>query len=426
MRREEWLKACASRSTRARSSPSAVRRCSASVRESVSAPTPGCPSMSEPAHEPKPTSRPSARTSNVRSSSSSTSGHRVEQRRLEEEQVAADLVLDHRAHAAHLVGLPQQRHRLAQLAEQHAAAGAADPRVVERVEPAGDAQLVVEHGAARRLRRVRGEHELEVQGAHGGGQVGARLAQQVGGLHQRLALARAGRVVVAAPAHPLALLGDVGELELQRAGADARLHLLVRELLDELLQRGAGGRVAGAQRGGASRAASARCGRRPRRPARRGPRAGPRRAARCRGSARRRSEHGWGSRRSTCGAPRVCHPAGRGRPVRRRRPGAAHRGQAAASRSAAASAATAGRDGRRRDPAVAEHEPPRRAGGRRRVGLDARRRRPRARRSPRRAARRRAARAARARGARRPPRPRSRCPARRAPSSSTSSARRSA
>ncbi len=74
VRREEWLKACASRSTRARSRPSAVRRCSARVRESVSAPTPGCPSMSEPAHEPKPTSRPSARTSKVRSSSSSTSG----------------------------------------------------------------------------------------------------------------------------------------------------------------------------------------------------------------------------------------------------------------------------------------------------------------------------------------------------------------
>ena len=104
----------------------------------------------------------------------------------------------------------------------------------------GDVELVVEHRAPRRLGRMRGEDELELQRAHRGGQVGPGLAQQVRRLEQRLPLAHAGGVVVAPPAHPLALLGDVGELELQRARADAWLKLVGRERVDQLEQRRAG------------------------------------------------------------------------------------------------------------------------------------------------------------------------------------------
>ena len=108
-------------------------------------------------------------------------------------------------------------------------------------------QLVLEHRAARRLGRVSGEHELDVEAARRGGEVGALGAEHVGRVHQRLALAYAGGVVVAPAAHALALLGDVGELQLQRAGADARLDVGGREPVHELDHRRARGGVAGAQ-----------------------------------------------------------------------------------------------------------------------------------------------------------------------------------
>ena len=176
--------------------------------------------------------------------------HRLVQRRLEEEQVAPDLVLHHRAGAAHLVGLPPDRDRLPQLGLERAPARAADPRVVELVEQAREVELVVEHGAARRLGRVCGEDELDVQRAQRGGEVEPLLAQQLGGLHQRLALARAGRVVVAPAAHALALLGDVRELELERTGADAGLDVLGGQALDQPGEHRVGARLAVAQRCG--------------------------------------------------------------------------------------------------------------------------------------------------------------------------------
>ena len=72
---------------------------------------------------------------------------RVEQHGLEEEQVAADLVLDARADPAQLVGLPPHRQHLAQLVEQRAPARRADARVVEAVQQRGDVPLVVEHAS---------------------------------------------------------------------------------------------------------------------------------------------------------------------------------------------------------------------------------------------------------------------------------------
>ena len=108
---------------------------------------------------------------------------------------------------------------------------------------------MVEHRAARRLGRVRGEHQLDVQRAQRLGGVHAGAVEQLGGLGERLALLLAGGVVLAPAADPLALLGDVGELQLQRAGADVRLDLVVAEPAQAAHQRLARGLVAAAQLG---------------------------------------------------------------------------------------------------------------------------------------------------------------------------------
>ena len=57
--------------------------------------------------------------------------HRVEQHAVEEVQVALDLVLDLRARAADLGGLPPERERLADAVDGALVRGAAEPVVVE-------------------------------------------------------------------------------------------------------------------------------------------------------------------------------------------------------------------------------------------------------------------------------------------------------
>ena len=114
-------------------------------------------------------------------------------------------------------------------AQQLAAAPVARARVVELVEQRRDVPLVVEHGAPRRLGRVRGEHVLDLQLRHQRADVDLAVAQDPRGLGERLALDLAGLVVLAPAPRPLALLGDVRELQLQRARADDRLHRLVRD-----------------------------------------------------------------------------------------------------------------------------------------------------------------------------------------------------
>jgi hypothetical protein len=96
---------------------------------------------------------------------------------------------------------------------------------------------------------VRGQHELEAQRAQGLGRVGARPVEQLGGLGERLALEIARRVVLAPAPDPLALLGDVRELQLQRARADVGLDLVVAEPLQAVHQRLARALVALAQLG---------------------------------------------------------------------------------------------------------------------------------------------------------------------------------
>ena len=164
----------------------------------------------------------------------------VEEHRLEEEEVAADLVLDLRPYPPQLVGLPPHGQHLAQLGEQRAPPYAAGARVVEAVEQRRDVPLVVEHGAPRGLGRVGGEDVLDLQVRGQRRDVDAAIAQDLGRLGQRLALDLAGLVVLPAPPHALALLGDVRELELERARPDDRLHRLVGDLAqvgDEPLDR---------------------------------------------------------------------------------------------------------------------------------------------------------------------------------------------
>jgi hypothetical protein len=161
-----------------------------SVRASVSAPTSGCPSMSDPAQLPKVPARPSTGTSNARSSSSSTCGTASYSVCSKKKRLRRTSVLDLRAHAADLVGEPPQGERLAQVGFEPAALRATDARVVEPVEQSRDAQLVVEHRPPRRLGGMRREHELDGERAHRRGEVGAVGAQQVGGLGERLALAQ--------------------------------------------------------------------------------------------------------------------------------------------------------------------------------------------------------------------------------------------
>ena len=75
-------------------------------------------------------------------------------------------------------------------------------------------------------------------------------AQDLGRLGQRLALDLAGRVVLAAPAYAFALLGDVRQLELERAGADDRLDRLVRHAAEVGDEPPGGGLVTRAHGGG--------------------------------------------------------------------------------------------------------------------------------------------------------------------------------
>ena len=125
-----------------------------------------------------------------------------------------------------------------------------DARVVEAVQQRRDVPLVIEHRAPRGLGGVRRQHVLDLQLRGQRGDVDVVAAQDLGRLGQRLALDRAGRVVLAPAAHALALLGDVRQLELERAGADDRLDRLVghaAEVGDEPL---GGGLVARAHRRG--------------------------------------------------------------------------------------------------------------------------------------------------------------------------------
>jgi hypothetical protein len=127
-----------------------------------------------------------------------------------------DLVDDVRPAGADLVGLPQQRDLLGQRSLDATAARGCERRVVELREEPPEAQMGGEHRAPRRLRRMRRHHELEREAARCLSEVAlrhVRCAESGDRLCQRLARHALLVLVLAPPAQPVVLLGEVDELE---------------------------------------------------------------------------------------------------------------------------------------------------------------------------------------------------------------------
>ena len=169
---------------------------------------------------------------------------RVEQAVLEEPEAVADLVEDARALRPHLVGLPEDGDLLGGAVGDLLA-------LVERRQERAQPRLRLEDGAARRLGRVGGEDELERDVLGGRSQrlvADPALPQPPEGLGERLPRDAVPALDVAAAAHAVLLLGQVGELEEERERAqDLRLPLEV-ELPDGAGELGAHRRVAGLAR----------------------------------------------------------------------------------------------------------------------------------------------------------------------------------
>ncbi len=164
---------------------------------------------------------------------------RIEQHGLEEEQDPTHLVLDHRTHVPERIGLPPHRQHLAQLALVSAPLGTAQSRIVEALHGPPHGLLMFEHRPTRRLGRMGGHRQSHVEPAQCLGHLGGRMLNRHarrGG--QRLTLRSAGiGVVVPPPAQTLQLLGDIGQLELDRAGAHERLECAAGLGVDEPGQR---------------------------------------------------------------------------------------------------------------------------------------------------------------------------------------------
>ena len=162
-------------------------------------------------------------------------GHGVVQHAVEEVQVAAHLVVDLRALAPDLGGLPPQRERLADAVDHAGAGGGPEPLVVELGDLGADVAGVLHHRPAGGLGGVRGEREVEPQVVQRARRRLRRArGQALGRLGQRLALRRPlGALVAAPPPHPLARLGQVGQVQLHRARADHVERVAAEDLLDQ-------------------------------------------------------------------------------------------------------------------------------------------------------------------------------------------------
>ena len=146
----------------------------------------------------------------------------VEQALLEEPQPVADLVDHPGPPGPNLVRLPERGHLLGNRGLDRLARGARQGGIVQLVEQPMQPDLGGEHRSASRLRRMRGEHELERQPparrrepsrAH------PRPLEGGEGIAERLAR-RPPLVLVLPPAtEAVVLLGEVGELEVQRERA---------------------------------------------------------------------------------------------------------------------------------------------------------------------------------------------------------------
>ena len=161
----------ASISSRYRSA--ATHRDSQQARRVTSGVTCGLPSRSPPIHEPKrsgaaSTGRPRpVLARSARSSARAKRRHRVPQALLEDDEAAAHLVDRRGPLLAHLARRPRR-------SRSHGGARQRAPRVRERSDLAGrvrpvpgNAVVLLDDPAARHLGRVRGQHQLDLQRAHG-------------------------------------------------------------------------------------------------------------------------------------------------------------------------------------------------------------------------------------------------------------------
>ena len=166
---------------------------------------------------------------------------RVQEAVLEEPEAVADLVEDARALRPHLVGLPEDRDLLGRAVGDLLA-------LVERRQERAQPRLRLEDGATRRLGRVRSEDQLERDVLGGRRQrlvADPALLQPPERVGERLPWDPVTALDVAAAAHAVLLLGQVGELEEERERAQDLGLPLEAELADGPGELGAHRRVAG-------------------------------------------------------------------------------------------------------------------------------------------------------------------------------------
>ncbi len=149
---------------------------------------------------------------------------RGEQAVLEEPEAVPDLVRDPQAVVPHFVGLPEQCHLLGDPLLDLVQLRREEPRVVEPVELLRDADMCEQHGAPRRLGRVRGEHEPDRRPA-GRSKVG--VGEEPEGVLERLTDDPAVACILPPSAQAMQLLREVRELEIEPKRAQDEC-LLVR------------------------------------------------------------------------------------------------------------------------------------------------------------------------------------------------------
>jgi hypothetical protein len=128
----------------------------------------------------------------------------------------ADLVDDVRSPRADFIGLPQQRDFLGHRSLDAPPARGRERRVVELREKPAEPEVGGEHGAPRRLGRVRRQDQFERQATRCLSEIGVRDvrgAKAGDRLRQRLARHSLLVLVLTSPAQPMVLLGEVDELE---------------------------------------------------------------------------------------------------------------------------------------------------------------------------------------------------------------------
>ncbi len=166
---------------------------------------------------------------------------------LEEPERLPDLVDDARAVGPDLVRLPEDGDLLRERRLPLAALRRRQADVVELVEELGDPTMLLEDRARQRLGRVRRENELDRDPLGSGRDLlrGDRVSpEELDGLGERLARRSAQALVLSAAPHPVVLLGDVGEVEVDGEGAEDDGLRLDVERRDRLGERSGGAFVA--------------------------------------------------------------------------------------------------------------------------------------------------------------------------------------